>query len=237
MDPKKYPDSPGEGARTGYTSPAGTSAGQVGHMDLTSPTRPMTTNSGTTGNSSPTQDQSAVDKAKETASNVASQAKDAASSVVSQAQGAVQPQVESQKARAADQLGSLADAARETSQKLHQKYQHGVADVVDKGADRIEYVANYLRNHDLGQVVDDVENYSRRQPAMFVGGALALGFIAARFLKSSREKAYQSRGYDNSYPIYRTTGQMTSRSTQSSGYPWSGSQETSYPESHQRVTE
>jgi hypothetical protein len=35
--------------------------------------------------------------------------------------------------------------------------------------------------------VDEVENFARRRPAMFLGGAFLLGLAATRFLKSSRQ--------------------------------------------------
>jgi hypothetical protein len=35
-------------------------------------------------------------------------------------------------------------------------------------------------------LIDDVEDFARREPAVFIGGAIAIGLVAARFLKSSR---------------------------------------------------
>jgi vacuolar-type H+-ATPase subunit H len=166
-------------------------------MDSTSRT------TGSPGAGGTAQDQSVIDKAKETASGVVSQAKEAAAGVVGQAQETVQPQIESQKEKAVSQLGGLADAVRQTSQQLHSKDQHGLANVVEQSAERVDKLAGYLRVRDFNQLVGDVERYSRREPALFVGGALALGFIAARFLKSSRERAYENEASDYYSPSYR----------------------------------
>lgn len=40
------------------------------------------------------------------------------------------------------------------------------------------------------ELAADVEGFTRRQPALFMGGAFVLGLTTARFLKSSREAAY-----------------------------------------------
>ena len=42
---------------------------------------------------------------------------------------------------------------------------------------------------------EDLENLARRQPALMLGGALVLGLIGARFLKSSqRDRRLQGGG-------------------------------------------
>ena len=40
----------------------------------------------------------------------------------------------------------------------------------------------------------DLENLARRQPAIMIGGALVLGLIGARFLKSSKRERLTRRG-------------------------------------------
>jgi hypothetical protein len=39
--------------------------------------------------------------------------------------------------------------------------------------------------------VSEAEDFARRQPALFLGGAFALGLLGARFLKSSGQQASQ----------------------------------------------
>jgi len=53
----------------------------------------------------------------------------------------------------------------------------------------VESVSGYLHERDVRQIVDETEDFGRQRPAVFVGGALALGVLAARFLKSSKRKA------------------------------------------------
>ena len=44
-----------------------------------------------------------------------------------------------------------------------------------------------IRNRDVGELVNEVQRFARRQPALFVGSAFAIGVIGARFLKSSSD--------------------------------------------------
>ena len=50
-------------------------------------------------------------------------------------------------------------------------------------------MVNRLNNANPDTLLDDVEAFARREPAMFIGGAIAIGLLAARFLKSSRRSA------------------------------------------------
>lgn len=93
-------------------------------------------------------------------------------------------QLNSQKMRLAEGLDSLAQAIRHMSQDL-QGEQTMLASYADQGAVQVDHFAHYLQEHDVIEMVDDVERYARQRPALFIGGAFALGLIAARFLKSS----------------------------------------------------
>lgn len=119
------------------------------------------------------QAQQVAQQAQQTAGQVANQAKQQTTSVLT-----------GQKERAADSLDSVAQALRQTSQQL-QEQQGGISQLGNTAADRVERVSQYLRNTDVNGIVGDAEAYARSNPGVFLGGALALGFLAARFLKSS----------------------------------------------------
>lgn len=93
--------------------------------------------------------------------------------------------IDDQKSRASDTLGSLAGAVRGMSQPLRDGGQPQIADYVNKAADGIERWASNLRQQDLEDAVRAVQQFARRQPAMFLGLAFGAGLVAARFLKSS----------------------------------------------------
>jgi len=91
-----------------------------------------------------------------------------------------------QKDRAVQSLTSLADAARQTSQQLRDKDQSGIATYVESAADQAVRFSERLRDKDLGEIMDDVERFAHRQPAVFLGVSFGIGLLGGRFLKSSR---------------------------------------------------
>jgi len=103
------------------------------------------------------------------------QARDRASSSLGESKGQI-----------ADQLGTIADALRRTTEHLRSEDQQRIAGLTETFARQVDQVATYLRNKDARAMRADVENLARRQPAIVVGGALMLGLIGARFLKSSQ---------------------------------------------------
>lgn len=91
---------------------------------------------------------------------------------------------EKQKGSALGELDSVASALRKAGSELGDS--SGVAGkLVSAIADRVESAGQSLNGKELGDVVDDLERFARRNPATFISGAIAVGFIASRFLKSS----------------------------------------------------
>jgi len=91
---------------------------------------------------------------------------------------------EKQKGTALGELDSVASALRKAGSELGDS--SGVAGkLVSAIADRVESAGQSLNGKELGDVVDDLERFARRNPATFISGAIAVGFIASRFLKSS----------------------------------------------------
>lgn len=117
------------------------------------------------------------------------QAKDRAQQLMTTAQervaDTVQSRLDAQRYRAADSLTTVATALRNTSQQFPAGGD-GMARYINQAADRVEDMAHYLHDRELGEIVDQVEDFARRQPAAFLGGAFALGVLGARFLKSSQ---------------------------------------------------
>lgn len=97
----------------------------------------------------------------------------------------------------ADQIGTIAQALRRTTEHLRSEDQERIAGVTETVARQVEQVANYLRNKDARAMKQDLENLARRQPALMVGGALVLGLIGARFLKSSERRRASGRVRDD----------------------------------------
>ena len=94
-------------------------------------------------------------------------------------------QLTTQKARATEALGGVAAALRQSSQPFRDNNQAMLADYAGKAADQLDQFSTRVRERDLTELIDDVNRFARRQPALFVGAAFAAGVLAARFLKSS----------------------------------------------------
>lgn len=94
-------------------------------------------------------------------------------------------QLASQKDRATDGLGSVAQFVRQSTQQLRDQKQDAIAGYGEQVADQLDQFSNNLRNKDVSELLDDVQQLARKQPALFIGGAFVLGLVGARFLKSS----------------------------------------------------
>jgi len=134
-------------------------------------------------------------EAKEAAGQVAGQAKEAVGQVAGQAREQVSSRLSGQKAQAAQSLGGVAQALRLTGQQLREQDQAGVTVYIDRVASQVERFSSYIEQHDVGELVGEVEHFARRQPALFLGGAFVLGLLGARFLKSSAPQRYQPSRY------------------------------------------
>lgn len=123
---------------------------------------------------------------------IAGQARQTASDVAEQAREQVASKVSAQKDRATGELGHVASALRQTSTQLRSQGQGAVPKYVEQAADQVERVTQYLQSKSVGELVGEVERFARREPALFLGGAFALGLLGARFLKSSSPSAGSS---------------------------------------------
>ncbi len=98
-------------------------------------------------------------------------------------------QLGSQKQRATEGLGSIAQAVRSATQPLRDSGQGKTADYINTAADQIDQLSSTLRERDLQQLLNELESFARRQPAVFIGTAFGVGLLAARFLKSSSQRS------------------------------------------------
>jgi hypothetical protein len=96
--------------------------------------------------------------------------------------------VNQEKDTAAERLHAFASTLRSAADELKSRHQHLSAGCVEHAADGLEGVSGALRGRDLDELVGSVEDFARRQPAAFLGGALLTGLALARFMKSSAER-------------------------------------------------
>jgi hypothetical protein len=55
-------------------------------------------------------------------------------------------------------------------------------------SDQLRRFADQIREKGVADMLDDVNTFARRRPALFIGGAFLVGVGLARFLKSSAER-------------------------------------------------
>lgn len=121
------------------------------------------------------------------------QAKQTTNEVVSQVQQQANQQLTQQKDTIASQLSSVVNAVRQFDQSLSGEGNGPIARFAgqygQKAADGLDRFAQYLREQDPKRLMNDVQNFGRRQPALLIGGAFLLGFAGARIIKSSMDAA------------------------------------------------
>lgn len=83
-----------------------------------------------------------------------------------------------------DRAHDVASAIREAGDKLGDK-ESALPKYATQAADQVERLSRYVKSHNLGELVGDVETFARKEPVIFLGGAFAVGLVAARFIKSS----------------------------------------------------
>jgi hypothetical protein len=128
------------------------------------------------------------DKAKE----AAAQAQDKAREAAGHARGRVRDQVDERSTQLGEQVGSGASDARSVAEQLRNQGKQTPARYVEQAADRAERLGGYLRESDGDQLLNDVEDFARRNPWAVALGGLALGFAASRLLKASSSDRYRS---------------------------------------------
>jgi hypothetical protein len=124
------------------------------------------------------------------------QAKETTNQIMNQVQERAGSQFSQQKETAANQLSTVVNAVRRFGETLSQEGDGPIAryasDYGNKAADSLERFTNYIRQRDGKQLLDDVQNFGRRQPVLLIGGAFLLGFAGARLIKSSMDTGSQS---------------------------------------------
>jgi hypothetical protein len=156
-----------------------------------------------------------ADQAQDRVGQVADQAQEQVGHFVDRAQEQAKSQLGGQMNRAAEGLGSVAEAVGAVGQQLHEKDQAALAQYAYQAADQIERFSHYLQERDVDQLLGEAQRLARRQPTLFLGGAFALGLLAARFLKSSSER---TRGYDDYYGGYDSYTDRSRYMTSPYGY-------------------
>ena len=108
--------------------------------------------------------------------------------------------IEERKSLLAENVGGMASAVRGAAEQFDEHGNAAVADYIHRAADGLERLSETVRSRDLSSLMGDAEDFARRQPAVFIGAGVAVGFLLARFLRSSSERREAERqGYQGAY--------------------------------------
>lgn len=117
-------------------------------------------------------------------SNVRETVREKAADLAEGAKQQARSQYEQKKEVARGELDTLASALRRAGSEVSDN--GGMSGrVITTVADRIESLGRSIEGKDLDGVIHEVERFARRNPAAFLGAAVAVGILASRFLKSS----------------------------------------------------
>jgi hypothetical protein len=123
-----------------------------------------------------------IDQAKETAGQAYDAVADKAATKLNE-----------QKSTLSGGLTTVAESVRQVGENLGASpTDSGLAEAAAKytntAARKLEDVAGYFETKNVREMARDLEGFARRNPAVFLGAAFGLGFLAARFLKSTNPK-------------------------------------------------
>jgi hypothetical protein len=126
-----------------------------------------------------------VEEAKGAVREAAETARRQGSRLAAEASGIAGEAWRERREAAAGEIGSVAGALRQSAETLRSD-EHGLtARYVSEAADGLQRLSEAVRGRDVRDLIGEVEDFARRQPAVFLGGAVAAGFVLSRFLKSS----------------------------------------------------
>lgn len=101
--------------------------------------------------------------------------------------------LEERKSQLAGNVVGVANAAREAADRIDAQGSPLMADYVYRAAEGLERFSEVVRHRELSAWMEEVEDFARRQPAVFIGAGVAVGFVLARVLKSSSERRESER--------------------------------------------
>jgi hypothetical protein len=132
---------------------------------------------------------SPIADAKEAGRAMTGQVQEAGREMGQRAKDRVREEIDRRSSDAGSQVRSVADGLRQAGNDLRKEGNPAVAKVADTAAEKIDGVASYLTESDAEALLRDLDTLARRQPALVIAGAFALGIVGARFIKASSPRS------------------------------------------------
>jgi hypothetical protein len=128
----------------------------------------------------------------EKAQEVAGQAQEKAQEIAGQTKSKAREQIDQRSTEAGEKVSSTAGDLRSVSEELRKQGKDTPATAADKAAERVEKLGGYLKESDSDRILQDIEDFGRKQPVAVLLGGAAVGFALSRLLKASSSKRYRS---------------------------------------------
>jgi hypothetical protein len=132
----------------------------------------------------------AIDDAKGAIKDAARDAKGTVSDTFAAAKDAAKDKVmgamDTAQTKAADQARTASATLRDTADRLDGELPW-MKTALSRTADGFDHLTTALNRGDLGQALNGVSDFARRQPALFIGLSVAAGFALARVGKTALE--------------------------------------------------
>jgi hypothetical protein len=113
----------------------------------------------------------------------------ALTTVAAEARGVIETQITKQKNNVATEILLFANALRAANGSLIQSPALKSVGFGDSLISKIDDLGTSIRDRDIDEIVHDTSQFARSQPAVYICGAIAAGFVAARFFKSHSSAA------------------------------------------------
>ena len=140
--------------------------------------------------------------AKDAAQQVAGETKSQAKQLLHATGDEVRTQAASQQKRLAGGLRSAGDELRTMADSSESR---GIAsEVAQNVAGRVDSVASWLDSREPAEVLDEVSQFARRSPLMFIAIAAGAGIVAGRLFKSLKSVAADNEAGMSSEPTPTT---------------------------------
>lgn len=121
-----------------------------------------------------------------------------ASRLGDQARASLEGSVDAARDTMAENVGRAGEALHAAADRLGRNDTFG--GLIEAAAGQLDSASTALRNRDMTHLMHDITDFARRQPALFIGGAVAAGFALGRLATAgTRTGASTQRDESRSY--------------------------------------
>jgi ElaB/YqjD/DUF883 family membrane-anchored ribosome-binding protein len=135
------------------------------------------------------------------------------------ARSAAESLLEEQKRQVAERVSGVAEALRNAIGPLDRSQNAIIARVVEQAADHVESLTRAVRSRRWNELAADTEDFARRQPTLFVLGAVAAGFTIGRLLWTAPGQQHKGDAIPGSNARRAVTAAVSSGSGTPDGDP------------------